>query len=147
MPSAIVAAFGVHISGSPRASDSGNGAQASTWTPITRTSGRALLTTPAMPEISPPPPTGTITVWSSGTSSSSSSPSVAWPRITSGSSNGCTNPAPVSAARSSAAATQSSTVSPPSSTVPPNACTAATFATGASRGMNTSHGIPCARAA
>ena len=40
MPSAIVAAFGVHISGSPRASDSGNGAHASTWTPMTRTSGR-----------------------------------------------------------------------------------------------------------
>ena len=65
----------------------------------------------------------------------------------SGSSKGCTKVAPTSAARSRAAATQSSTESPPSRTVPPNASTAAILAIAASRGMNTSHGSLCARAA
>ena len=67
--------------------------------------------------------------------------------MTSGSSKGCTNPAPVSSARARAAATHSSTESPCRCTIPPNASTAATLATGASRGMNTSHGMPLARAA
>ncbi len=46
-----------------------------------------------------------------------------------------------------AAAMQSSTAPGASVTTPPNASTAVTFATGASCGMNTSHGSRCARAA
>ena len=100
-----------------------------------------------MPLISPPPPTGTTIVASPGTSSSSSSPSVPCPAMISASSNGCTNTAPVSSARSRARATQASTESPPSRTVPPKPRTAAALETDASAGMNTSHAIPRARAA
>ena len=93
IPSAIVSTDGAGT-GSPRRSDSGYGAQAATWTPITSTSGRAALTAIAMPEQSPPPPTGTTTRARSGTSSSSSSPSDPWPATMSGSSNGCTKASP-----------------------------------------------------
>ncbi len=76
MPSAIVARAS-NVTGRSDCSEAGNEAQASTWTPITRTEGTAVFTTPATPEIRPPPPTGTTTVSRSGTSVSSSSPSVA----------------------------------------------------------------------
>ncbi len=140
MPSAIVA---VLVAASGRA----YGEHAFTCTPVTSTSGRTALIAPATPLTRPPPPIGMITLARSGTSASSSSPSVAWPRITSGSSNGCTNAAPVSSARRRAAATQSSTESPSRWTVPPKPSTAATLATAASSGMKTSHGRPRARAA
>ena len=64
-----------------------------------RSRGAPSLTTPATPRCRPPPPIGTITFARSGTCSSSSSPSVAWPTITCGSSKGCTKTAPVSLAR------------------------------------------------
>jgi hypothetical protein len=51
-------------------------------TPIIRTCGRSSFTAVAIPEISPPPPIGTITTSSSGTWSTSSSPTVPWPAIT-----------------------------------------------------------------
>ena len=146
MPSAIVGPPPAST-GSPRSSDAGYAEQASACTPITRTPGRAALSTPATPPISPPPPTGTTTAARSSTSSSSSSPSVPWPATISGSSNGCTKTAPVSAARARARSTQPSTESPPSRTVPPKPRTAATLASDASAGMKTSHASPRARAA
>ena len=46
----------------PAASDAANGATASAWTPITRAEGLAPLAATAIPEIRPPPPTGTAIV-------------------------------------------------------------------------------------
>ena len=54
-----------------------------------------------IPETSPPPPTGTTITSTRGSSSRISSPTVPWPASTSGSSNGCTSVAPVSARCSS----------------------------------------------
>ena len=48
----------------------------------------------AMPEINPPPPTGTIIASNSGQSSSNSLPAEALPKITLKSLNGCTKVAP-----------------------------------------------------
>ena len=70
-------------------------------TPITRirSSNHA-----AIPASGPPPPQLIKTVSTSGTCSSTSSPIVPWPAITSGWSNGCISSAPVSACRSPTAA-------------------------------------------
>ena len=65
-------------------------------TPTTRLPWAAT----AIPEMSPPPPTGTISVVVSGRSSTTSSPTVPWPAIVSGWSNGWTSVRPVSASRS-----------------------------------------------
>ena len=119
----------------------------STCTPTTSISGRADLTAIAMPLARPPPPTGTTILARSGTSSSSSRPSVPWPATTSGSSNGCTKAMPASCARARAAATHSSTPAPPRCTIAPSAPHPSTFDSGASTGMNTSHGTPRALAA
>ena len=146
IPSAIVSTDGAGT-GSPRRSDSGYGAQAATWTPITSTSGRAALTAIAMPEHSPPPPTGTTTRARSGTSSSSSRPSDPWPATMSGSSNGCTKASPPSRERSCARARQSSTEPPPMFTIAPWPRAASTLASGASSGTNTSQVTPRTRAA
>ena len=61
-----------------------NGHDAATSTPITRVDGESAFMAIAMPLISPPPPIGTITVSTTGRSSSSSSPIVPAPAITSG---------------------------------------------------------------
>jgi hypothetical protein len=66
MPSATVVR-GTTVTGSPASIDSGNDGQLSTWTPITSTSGRWERIAIAMPQASPPPPSGTITRLSSGT--------------------------------------------------------------------------------
>ena len=60
IPSAIVTAAST-ATGRPAATEAANGAQLSTWTPTTRTSGRMDLSAIATPLARPPPPTGTIT--------------------------------------------------------------------------------------
>ena len=146
MPSAIVSFDGA-ATGSPRRSDSGYGAMLSTCTPTISTSGRADFTATAIPDASPPPPTGTTTFARSWTSSSSSNPSVPWPATTSGSSKGCTNAIPVSSARAFAAATHSSTDAPSSLTYAPCAAHPSALAIEASVGMKTSHRTPRTAAA
>ena len=101
----------------------------------------------AIPAHRPPPPTGTTTCARSGTSSSSSRPSVPWPATIAGSSKGCTNASPPVSARSCAATRHSWTELPPMWTVVPWPRAASTFAIGASDGTNTSHGTPRMRAA
>ena len=64
------------------------GAHEEICTPIILTSGRCCLIASAVPEIKPPPPSGTITSDSSEISSSSSRPSVPCPATTSTSSYG-----------------------------------------------------------
>mmetsp|Transcript_6572 Transcript_6572/g.17083 ORF Transcript_6572/g.17083 Transcript_6572/m.17083 type:complete len:212 (+) Transcript_6572:618-1253(+) len=70
-------------------------------TPTTRTSGRSALTYVAMPAMSPPPPTGTkmtscvvsadfVFPFALPSCVRISSPTVPWPAMTCGSSNGCT---------------------------------------------------------
>ncbi len=59
-------------------------------TPNTRISGFRVLAAVATPEISPPPPIGTISTSRSGQSSSISVARVPWPAITSRSSKGWT---------------------------------------------------------
>ena len=73
MPSAIVS---VWVAGwiSPCSRDATYGAHPAASTPITRTSGRWLLTASAIPESRPPPPSGTTMASTSGTSSRISRP-------------------------------------------------------------------------
>ena len=94
-------------------------AESSGSTPMTRASGRRPFTAVAIPAIRPPPPIGTITVSTSGASSTISSPTVPWPAAIRRSSYGWTITRPVSAAmariRSSASmlsADSRSTVAP-----------------------------------
>ncbi len=87
MPSAMVAAA-VTVTGWPAASEPGIGATASACTPISRAPGSRVLAATAMPAASPPPPTGTTMVRTSGHCSAISRPTVPWPAITSGWSNG-----------------------------------------------------------
>ena len=54
-----------------------------------------------MPEMSPPPPTGTTMTSTFGTSSAISSPTVPWPAIVFAESNGWTSVRPVSPVSSS----------------------------------------------
>ena len=81
IPSAMVSAEGT-ATGSPAASEAGNGAHASTCTPITSTSGRCDFTAMATPLIRPPPPTGATTRRRSGAWASSSRPTLPWPATT-----------------------------------------------------------------
>ena len=73
---------------SPAANDSRASAAASGSTPTTRALGARAFTAAARPEMSPPPPTGTITLVTSGRSSPISSPTVPWPAMISASSKG-----------------------------------------------------------
>ena len=66
-------------------------------TPTMRMPGRTARSASAIPDASPPPPIGITTVSAFSTWSASSRPIVPWPATTSGSSNGCTNVAPLSA--------------------------------------------------
>ena len=95
------------------------GRQPAAWTPTTRTSGRTAPSASAMPVQSPPPPIGTTTVSTSESWSASSSPSVPWPAITTSSSNGWMNVAPVSSTLACAAASASSKRAPVISTRAP----------------------------
>ena len=147
IPSAMVSAE-LTGTGFPAASDPTTGAHPATCTPITSIAGRADLSAIATPLTSPPPPTGTITRARSGTCSSSSSPSVPCPAITSGSSNGWTNAIAGSCAASSCAASSaSSTVAPTIRTSAPSAFAASTLEIGAGSGMNTTQRTPRDRAA
>ena len=100
-----------------------------------------------MPPIRPPPESGTSTQSSAGRSSSSSSPIVPWPAITSGSSNGETKVRPRSAASCLATTSASSWLRPTIWTSAPSACTASTLFCGTSGDMQTTAGMAWARAA
>ena len=123
------------------------GAHASACTPITLTVGRIDLTAIATPQISPPPPKGTITVSRSPMSSSSSRPSVPWPATTAGSSKGEQNAMPELAARSCAAATAALRSAPNSTTFAPCRRDASILVIGAPTGTKISHGTPKCSAA
>jgi hypothetical protein len=122
MPSAIVGSTVISV-GAPRFSDTGYAAALAACTPTTRTllpsAAARCLTALATPEIRPPPPMGTTTVATSGTSSSTSRPSVPCPATTSWWSNGWMNTAPVRSANSAAASSGSCTVWPTSTTSAP----------------------------
>ncbi len=60
--------------------------QAAAWTPRISISGRSALTAVATPLISPPPPIGTTSTSTSGTSAMISRPIVPWPAMIAGSS-------------------------------------------------------------
>ena len=100
-----------------------------------------------MPEMSPPPPTGTMTVDPAGMSSASSSPTVPCPAMMKGSSKGGTNVAPVAAASARAAAMASSTVAPANRMAAPYPSVASTLGRGAASGMKMTASSPACRAA
>ena len=95
------------------------GAHTLAWTPTIRTWGSTDLTAIAMPDASPPPPSGTMICDSCSTSSSSSRPSVPCPAMTAGSSNGAQKVVPLASARSRDRATASDSAAPCSITVAP----------------------------
>ncbi len=111
MPSAIVVTRSRRCA-VPAFIDGSRQAAPSACTPTMRTVGARWCRAVAMPEIRPPPPTGTTTVSASGQSSAISRPTVPCPAMTSGWSKGLANTAPVASARSWARAMASSTVSP-----------------------------------
>src|SRR5262245_8913580 len=76
--------------GAPAASDADSGAAVSGSAAYTCADGRSSRITAAMPDSSPPPPSGAITVSTSGRSSRISRPAVALPAMNWSSSNGCT---------------------------------------------------------
>ena len=83
MPSAMVGRSGA--SGRPARRRYIDG-QAAAWTPTISIAGLSALAAVATPAISPPPPIGTTSTSSSGTSASISSPIVPWPAMIAGSS-------------------------------------------------------------
>ena len=114
---------------------------------MTRTSGLTAFTALDTPEISPPPPIGTTTVWTSGRSSTSSRPSVPWPAISSRSSNGWTYVRPRSATSSSAFSLASSQIVPCRTTSAPYPRVASTLAGVAFSAITTTARMPCSAAA
>ncbi len=72
-----------HATRSPRRNDSLASAASSGSTPITLAPGHAARMAAAIPEIRPPPLTGTRTRSASGQSAAISRPIVPWPAITS----------------------------------------------------------------
>src|SRR6266542_4409495 len=88
-------------------------------TPITRQSGFAARTASAVPQASPPPPTGTTQRSSGPAASTSSSATVPWPATISGSSKGWTKVSPRSSRSRSLSASASPVVSPYSTTSAP----------------------------
>ena len=77
-----------------------------------RMPGSCALAAIAIPDASPPPPTGITIVRTSGHCSMISRPTVPWPAITSGWSNGWMYTLPRSCAWAIAAAMASSTLAP-----------------------------------
>ncbi len=102
IPSAMVAIDSSRI-GWPAASEGGYAAADSACTPTTRTDGSTDLTASATPASRPPPPVHTTTVRTSGILAMISRPTVPWPAMTSGWSNGWMSTAPVSCENSCAA--------------------------------------------
>ena len=131
-----------------RAASAGYAAAPSACTPITRTSGRSALTATAIPEISPPPPTGRRSCCTSGHCSriSSADRALAGDRCRGGRTGGSTPRR--SAPRTRCAATSaSSTVRADSCTSAPYPLVAATLGIGAPTGMKTVAAMPSSRAA
>ena len=115
--------------------------------PTIRRSGRAARAAIAMPEIMPPPPTGTTSVAASGTCPRTSSAMVPCPAITHGWSNGGTIVAPVRACTSVAAASRSAPELPLVMTFAPARSTALRFVREAFAGITTCAGMPRSAAA
>lgn len=124
------------------ASEVGHAAACAACTPMIRTSGLRTRSDAAIPASSPPPPSGTITVPTSGSCSTISSPTVACPSTMSRWSNGWMRVAPFSAAKAWARVRHSSIVAPPSTTSAPYARVACTFGSDAPAGMNTVEAMP-----
>ena len=112
-----------------------------------RASGLYALTATAMPEISPPPETGTSTVSSSGQSPISSRPMVPWPAMTWASSKGETMTMPCAATRRSASTSASSWLWPTMRTSAPSAAIASSLLRGTRFDTQTIALTPCRLAA
>ena len=137
--------------GSPAASDAMYGAAFAACTPTMR-SGRpsfaaCCFAALAMPAARPPPPMGTTIVVASGACSRISRPSVPWPAMTSGWSNGGIITAPDSAANASAASMVSPIESPTSTTSAPYARVASSLGSATPTGMKIVARMPSSRAA
>ena len=116
---------------------------------MTRTCGAASASTVAIPATSPPPPSGTTTVPTSGTCSRSSRATVPCPVTTSRWSKGWMSVRPERAASARAATSASSTEVPTCRTWAPYPRVAASLGTDASTGMYTTASMPsiCAASA
>ena len=99
-----------HATRSPRRRDSRASAASSGSTPTTDAPGRAARMAAAIPAISPPPLTGTMTRSAAGQSAVISRPIVPWPAMTFRSSNGGISTYPQAATSSSVAATRAGSV-------------------------------------
>ena len=95
---------------SPRRRESRASAASSGSTPTTAASGQQARTAAAIPEIRPPPLTGTRTRPTCGQSAAISRPTVPWPAMTSGSSNGGISTYPCRATSSEVAAVRAARV-------------------------------------
>jgi len=128
--------------GCPAARDAAIFAAPAGSTPITFTDGFVSLIAAATPLSSPPPPTGTTTVPTSGTCSRISSAHVPCPAMTIGWSNGGTIVNPRAATSASARFRRSTDVVPSRITSPPNRLTPATLMAGAVVGITITAGAP-----
>ena len=108
--------------------------------------GRSCLTALAMPVISPPPPTGTTTVSTSGRSSISSSPIVPLPAMTSSFSTGWMK-RPSTPSKRWLSMTPHHSSNDIGTARPPSRSIAASFACGAVSGTAMVAGTPSSRAA
>ncbi len=132
---------------SPRCSESLAWAASSGSTPTIAASGHLARIAAAMPEISPPPLTGTTTRSTSGRSSAISSPIVPWPAITCRSSNGGTTRYPCSAASSAVAASRALSDGAHHTSSAPLRAIASVFVRGAVCGTTTTACTPSSAAA
>jgi hypothetical protein len=131
----------------PARSDATIAAPRSIETPTTRARGSSALIAAAMPEISPPPESGTSTQAASGASSAISRPIVPCPAMTSGWSKGGIGVRPSSASSRSTSAWASSWECPTMRISPPAASTARSLLPGTSEDMQITARTPSARAA
>jgi hypothetical protein len=145
IPSAIDR--GWTVTGSPAFRLSCSALLSSGSTATTRAWGFAPLTAATIPDTSPPPPTGTITTSTSGTSSTISRPTVPWPAITSGSSYGWTRVRPVDSISSSRCSNAAGMSGGDVSIVAPYPRAAATFIGLAVSHITTSASMPSTAAA
>src|ERR1700680_2191603 len=101
----------------------------------------------AVPESSPPPPTGAMTAPTWGSASSGSSAAVPCPAITRQSLYGWISVAPVSASTAAQAASRAAPVASQNRIVPPKPLTASSFTCAALDGITIHAGMPRERAA